>query len=147
MLPMVCLSLIKSFSNINKALGFINETHRLPARIQENIFPEINRSEILIFFSVTLHINCVYNCNFPILWKFSPIITLLFLFFKKRTRLMRLPCALCVCYSTPPPPPINFWMPEPICMKVGIIYHGTWACLIGILHKFLPSVCVSPYRC
>jgi hypothetical protein len=29
---------------------------------------------------------------------------------------MRSPCCLCVCES----PPINFWMPEPIFMKVGM---------------------------
>jgi hypothetical protein len=65
---------------------------------------------------------------------------------KNRGTLMRSPCCLCVCES---PPPINFWMPEPILMKLR--YHNTWTNFNGVLHKFLPSICVSvcvfPYRC
>jgi hypothetical protein len=47
---------------------------------------------------------------------------------------------LCVCEFLPP---IKFLMPEPVCMKLGISWH--WAHLDGILHKSLPSVCVSLY--
>jgi hypothetical protein len=35
-------------------------------------------------------------------------------------------------------PPINFWMPD-----TWYVYHDTWAHLNGVLHKSLPSVCVS----
>jgi hypothetical protein len=49
------------------------------------------------------------------------------------------------------PPHINFWMPEPIFMELGMyvcmyVYHGTWAHLNGVLHKSPSSVrvCVSP---
>jgi hypothetical protein len=41
-------------------------------------------------------------------------------------------------------PPINFWMPETIFMKLRMyVYHGNWAHLNGILHKSFPSLCVS----
>jgi hypothetical protein len=42
-----------------------------------------------------------------------------------------------VCVS--PPPPINFWMPEPLFMKLMYITATN-----GVLHKSLPSVCESP---
>jgi hypothetical protein len=38
-------------------------------------------------------------------------------------------------------PPVNFWMPEPVFMKLSI--YGNWAYLSGVLHKFLSLVCVS----
>jgi hypothetical protein len=41
-------------------------------------------------------------------------ISLLSLFLKNKSRLMRSPCCLCVF------PSINFWMPEPIFMKIGM---------------------------
>jgi hypothetical protein len=55
-------------------------------------------------------------------------------FWKNKSRLMRSSCCLCVCVSAS----INFWRPEPVFMKLG-----TWAHLNGVLHKSLPSVCVS----
>jgi hypothetical protein len=35
-------------------------------------------------------------------------------------RLMQSPCSLCVYVS---PAPVNYWMPEPIFMKLGISWH------------------------
>jgi hypothetical protein len=53
---------------------------------------------------------------------------------------MRSPC---VSVYTPPSL-LNFWMPEPVFMKLGIyVYHCTWAYLNGVLHKCLSSVCLS----
>jgi hypothetical protein len=46
------------------------------------------------------------------------------------------PCSLYVRVSLP----INFWMPEPIFMKLG-----TWTKLSGVLYKSLPSVRVATY--
>jgi hypothetical protein len=52
------------------------------------------------------------------------------------------PCCMCVCVF----PLINFWMPESISMKFVIdVYLGTWAHHNGVLHKSLPSFCVSAY--
>jgi hypothetical protein len=58
---------------------------------------------------------------------------------------MRVVCCLCVCES---PHQINFWMPEPILLNLvctAYAYHGTWTHLSGVLHKYLPSVCVSVF--
>jgi hypothetical protein len=68
---------------------------------------------------------------------FSLFFTLLSLFKQNKSRLMRSPSCLCVCI-----PCINFWMSEPIVMKLVILYHGTWAHLNNVLHKWIPSVCV-----
>jgi hypothetical protein len=40
-------------------------------------------------------------------------------------------------------PPINFWMPKPISYETWYVYHDTWARFKGVLHKPLPSFCVS----
>jgi hypothetical protein len=59
---------------------------------------------------------------------------------------MRSPWCLCVCkdFCLWTPPLINFWMPEPTFMKLcTYVYNGTWAHLSGVLHKSLPSVCLS----
>jgi hypothetical protein len=39
-------------------------------------------------------------------------------------------------------PPIDFWMPEPIFMKLGL-YRGTRTYLNGVLYKSFPTVYVS----
>jgi hypothetical protein len=49
----------------------------------------------------------------------NPILAYFPYFEKNKSRLMRSPCCLCVCEY----PHINFWMPEPIFMKLGI--YGT----------------------
>jgi hypothetical protein len=46
-------------------------------------------------------------------YKVLYVFSLLSLFWKNRSRLMRSPCSLCIL-------PINFWMPEPILMKLGM---------------------------
>jgi hypothetical protein len=58
---------------------------------------------------------------------------------------MRSPSSLCIC-KPPPHQLLNAWtnLFETRYVRVGI-YHGTWAHLNGILHKSLPSVCVSVY--
>jgi hypothetical protein len=68
--------------------------------------------------------------DFPPFWPTSLIL-------KNKSGLMRPPCCLCVCES----PHTNFWMSDQIFMK--LVYHVTWARLNGVLHKSLPSVCVS----
>jgi hypothetical protein len=56
---------------------------------------------------------------------------------------------LSVCVTVCIPPPINFWIPEPIFMKLGVYIMARE--LNGVLHKSLPSVyvsvCVYPYPC
>jgi hypothetical protein len=55
-------------------------------------------------------------------------------FEKNKSRLMQSHSCRCVCVSLPS----RFqWC----------VYHGTWAHLSGLLHKSLPSVCVSVYEC
>jgi hypothetical protein len=49
-------------------------------------------------------------------------------------------CCLCVCVS-----PINVLMPEPIFMKLGMYIMTLESLSTGVLHKSLPSVCVSIY--
>jgi hypothetical protein len=72
----------------------------------------------------------------------DPFFSLLFLFKKNKSRLMRSPCCLCVCMCIPPN---NFWMPEPIFIKLGI---GTCANLNGVIHKSCLSVIptLQPFR-
>jgi hypothetical protein len=48
---------------------------------------------------------------------------------------------LCVC--VPVDPPLKFWMPELIFMKLHIYNYGTSAHLNSIRHKSLPSFSVS----
>jgi hypothetical protein len=67
------------------------------------------------------------------------LFSILSLFLKTESRLMRSTCCLCI-------PPIHFWMPEPVFMKLGLyIYHGTWAHFNGGLPKSLPSLCMYVY--
>jgi hypothetical protein len=36
--------------------------------------------------------------------------------------------------------PINFWIAEPIFMKIRYVYQGTWARLKGVIYKSIPLV-------
>jgi hypothetical protein len=54
-------------------------------------------------------------------------------------RLMRSPCFLCVSVYTPNKH-LNAWTSL---YETWYAYHGTWALLNGVFHKFFPSVCVS----
>jgi hypothetical protein len=60
---------------------------------------------------------------------------------------MKVPCCLCVCVS---PLPVNFWMPEPIFMKLGMYMMTREAIrkayFTNLSHQSV-SVRVSPYRC
>jgi hypothetical protein len=59
------------------------------------------------------------------------------------SRLMWSPLCSCVCI--PPPPShylLNAWTKL---YETWYVYHGNWAHVSGILHKFLPSVFVSVY--
>jgi hypothetical protein len=59
---------------------------------------------------------------------------------------MRSPSCLCVCVT--PPPPINFWMPEPICMKIGIYSYIMTTEPISTVYFTNPShqsVCLYVY--
>jgi hypothetical protein len=75
--------------------------------------------------------------EYKFLLEFFVIISLLFLFWKNESRLMRSPCRLFVC---PPYKRLNGWTNL---YETWYVYHGTWAHLNGILHKSIPSVCVS----
>jgi hypothetical protein len=59
---------------------------------------------------------------------------------------MRSPCCLWVCEY--PPPPINFWMPEPIFMKLGMYIMASepisTECFINPSHH---SVCLCVFPC
>jgi hypothetical protein len=68
-----------------------------------------------------------YKISFRPVFRFSPSPFLLlgdhkflacfpYLEKKNKSRLMISPCCLCVCIASP----INFWMPEPIFMKLGM---------------------------
>jgi hypothetical protein len=76
----------------------------------------------------------------------SPFIfSLLSLLWKNKSRLMRSPCWVSVYPSYQL---LNGWTNL---YETWYVYHGTWVHLNGVLHKSLPSVCVSicvfPYRC
>jgi hypothetical protein len=61
-----------------------------------------------------------------------------FLILKYESMLMRSPCSLCVCAS----PLINSeWLNN--LYETWYAFHGTWVNLNGVLHKSLPSVCLS----
>jgi hypothetical protein len=55
------------------------------------------------------------------------------LFWKKGSWIVRSPCCLCVC--------INFWVPEPICMKLGMYPMApepiSTACFITPYHEYM----------
>jgi hypothetical protein len=57
-------------------------------------------------------------------WSYKPThsFSLLSLFWKNKSRLVRSLCYLCVCES---PPTLNFWIPEPVFMKQGM-YRISW---------------------
>jgi hypothetical protein len=60
--------------------------------------------------AATIPVN-IYSLNFNVFY----------LFWKNESRLMRSPWPQCVCVlMCVPPPPINFWMPEPVLMKLGV---------------------------
>jgi hypothetical protein len=54
----------------------------------------------------------------------------------KKSRFTPSPWCLCI-------PPINFWLPESILMKLGFYYHGIWAHFNVELRKFISSVSVA----
>jgi hypothetical protein len=100
------------------------------------------------------------SSNFPHFYLYGlDIFSLLHLLWKNKSKLMRSPCCcvsvrvpvyICVCVTICLYvvclciPPIDFWMPEPIFMKIDtyIMPNGH---LNGLLHKFLPPVCVCIY--
>jgi hypothetical protein len=55
---------------------------------------------------------------------------------------MRSPCCQCVCVS-----PLSDFecLNQSLWNLVCTVFHGTWAHLNGVLHKSLPSVCVSVF--
>jgi hypothetical protein len=53
---------------------------------------------------------------------------------------MQSPSYACACESPPPPSTLNAWTSL---YETWYAYHGNWAHLNGVLHKSLPSVCVS----
>jgi hypothetical protein len=62
-------------------------------------------------------------------------------YFSLLSLLMRSP----FCVSVYPPHQVlKAWTNH---YETWCVYHGTWAHLNGVLHKTLPPVCVSPYRC
>jgi hypothetical protein len=65
--------------------------------------------------------------------------SLLSLFWKDEVGLCELRA---VCLSVVPSL-LNFWMPEPIFMKLGMYIMATEPISTVLLHKSLPSVCVS----
>jgi hypothetical protein len=64
------------------------------------------------------------------------LLSLLSLFWKNKSRMMRSPCCLCVCVSTPHQLS-NAWTDLYV---TWYAYNGTWAHLNGVTHKSLPSV-------
>jgi hypothetical protein len=67
--------------------------------------------------------------------KIDPVYSLLSLFWKNKSRLMRLLCCLCICVST-----LNAWTSL---YETKHVYHGTWVHLNSILNKSLSfSLCV-----
>jgi hypothetical protein len=65
-------------------------------------------------------LTCLYSERFYfglliIYFPYISTFSLLSLFWKNESSLMRSPCCLCVCV----PPPNNFWMPYPIFIKLG----------------------------
>jgi hypothetical protein len=73
------------------------------------------------------------------------IFSLLSLFWKNKSRLMRSPCCLPACES-----PVNFWTPEPIFMKLGMYTMApqpiSTTYFINTSHQSV-FLCVSSYRC
>jgi hypothetical protein len=70
--------------------------------------------------------------------KLFTIFSLPSLVWKNKSSLMKSSCYLCVCLY---PPLLTF---ECINQSLwNLVYHSTWAHLNSILHKSLPSVCVS----
>jgi hypothetical protein len=72
--------------------------------------------------------------------------SLLSLFWKNNSRLMRSPCCLCLFFVyvcvCPPHQLFNAWTNL---YETWYAYHGTWAHLNGIPHKYFPSVCGSVF--
>jgi hypothetical protein len=65
------------------------------------------------------------------------LFTLLSSFWKNMDSwLMRSLCCVSVTHT------INFWIAEPVVMKLRVYIMATWAHLNGELHKFLPSACM-----
>jgi hypothetical protein len=75
---------------------------------------------------------CLFNLHIK-----GSILSLLSLFKKNTSRLMRSPCCLCVCVS-PTYHLLNAWTNL---YETWYVYHGTWVYLSGVLHKSLPSAC------
>jgi hypothetical protein len=73
--------------------------------------PFLESSEIFQTTSIKTSLTTFYKIHVA-------IFSLLSLFEKSNSRLMRSPCCLCVCMSVNPA--INFRMPEPIIMKLGM---------------------------
>jgi hypothetical protein len=71
--------------------------------------------------------------------EYTNVIGLLSLLWKNKSRLMRLPSCLCLC-EFPFHQLSHFWTNF---YETWYVYHSNWAQLNGVLHKPLPSACVS----
>jgi hypothetical protein len=75
----------------------------------------------------------------------GPVISLVSLFWKNKSRLIRSPLCLCLCIPTP----LSSWIPEPIFMKLGM-YNMVpeTISIVYFINSSHQSVCMCiPYRC
>jgi hypothetical protein len=61
-------------------------------------------------------------------------------FEKNKSKFTWSPCSLCLRI-----PPYQILITWPNLYKTWYVYHGTWADLNGVLHKFLPLACAPVY--
>jgi Mn2+/Fe2+ NRAMP family transporter len=132
--PTECSLSVHWISDSTANVCLIVSYYATPTIYYKIIIWEINPSKVTLFIDVLDIIHL-------------PVCSILSLFWKNKSRLMRSPCNLCVCVCVSVYPPhqlLNAW--TNLC-ETWYVCHGTWAYLDGVLHKSLLSVCVSVCVC